>query len=392
MEKVVILSAVRTPIGNFMGGLSSIPATHLGAIAIKEAVKRAGVDPAEIGEVLMGQVLQGGVGQAPARQAMRYAGIPDHVNAMTVNKVCGSGLKAICLGANSIKLGETDVIVAGGMESMTQCPYALPKARMGYRLGDGKIVDLMVYDGLWDPYEDFHMLMTGELIAEKYDISREEMDAFALESNNRALKAQAEGWFKDEIIPVEVKQRKGTVVIDRDEGPRETSMEKLAKLPPAFKKDGNVTAGNASKISDGAAAVVISSMSKAEKLGVKPLAEIVAYNYWHVEPKWVMEAPIPGVKALLEKTGLTIDDIDLVEHNEAFASASCAVKKALGIPHEKFNVHGGAVALGHPIGASGCRILVTLIHALKLRGLKRGLATICLGGGGAVSMIIELVD
>jgi len=392
VEKVVILSGDRTPIGNLMGGLSTIPATHLGAIAVKEAVKKAGIDINEIGEVLMGQVLQAGAGQAPARQAMRYAGIPDNVNATTINKVCGSGLKAVCLGANAIKLGETEIVVAGGMENMTLCPYSLPKARMGYRLGDGKIVDTMVYDGLWDPYEDFHMLMTGELIAEKCEISREEMDAFSLESNNRALKAMAEGWFKDEIIPVEVKQRKGTIIVDRDEGPRKTSMEKLAKLPPAFKKDGNVTAGNASKISDGAAAVVIASMKKAEKLGIKPLAKIVAYNYWHVEPKWVMEAPIPGVRALLEKTGLTINDIDLVEHNEAFASASCAVKKALDIPHEKFNVHGGAVASGHPIGASGCRILVTLIYALKQKGLKRGLATVCLGGGGAVSMIIELVD
>jgi len=391
MKRVVILSAVRTPIGNFLGGLGTLPATRLGAIAVKEAVNRANIKANEIGEVLMGQVLQGGVGQAPARQASRYAGIPDNVNAMTVNKVCGSGLKAVCLGANSIKLGETELVVAGGMESMTLCPYTLPKARTGYRLGDGKIVDLMVYDGLWDPYEDFHMLMTGELIADKYDISREEMDTFALESNNRALQAQAKGWFKDEIIPVEVKQRKSIMIVEEDEGPRETTMEKLAKLPPAAKKDGKVTAGNASKISDGAAAVVLSSMEKAEMLGITPLAEIIAYNYWHLEPKWVMEAPIPGVKALLEKTGLSMEDIDLVEHNEAFAAASCAVKKGLNIPHEKFNVHGGAVALGHPIGASGCRILVTLIYALKQRGLSRGLATICLGGGGAVSMIIELV-
>ena len=392
MKRVVILSAVRTPIGNFLGGLGTLPATRLGAIAVKEAVNRANIKANEIGEVLMGQVLQGGVGQAPARQASRYAGIPDNVNAMTVNKVCGSGLKAVCLGANSIKLGETELVVAGGMESMTLCPYTLPKARTGYRLGDGKIVDLMVYDGLWDPYEDFHMLMTGELIADKYDISREEMDAFALESNNRALQAQAKGWFKDEIMPVEVKQRKSIMIVEEDEGPRETTMEKLAKLPPAAKKDGKVTAGNASKISDGAAAVVLSSMEKAEMLGITPLAEIIAYNYWHLEPKWVMEAPIPGVRALLEKTGLSMEDIDLVEHNEAFAAASCAVKKGLNIPHEKFNVHGGAVALGHPIGASGCRILVTLINALKIRGLKRGLATICLGGGGAVSMIIERVD
>ncbi len=391
-DEVVILSAVRTPIGRFQGGLSSIPATKLGAIAVKEAVARSGIEPGEFGECIMGQVLQGGVGQAPARQAMRYAGIPDHVNALTVNKVCGSGLKAITVGANSIKLGETDFIIAGGMESMSLCPYFLPKARTGYRMGDGKIVDMMVFDGLWDPYEDFHMLMTGELIAEKYDVSREEMDAFALESNRRAIEATRKGFFKNEIIPVEVPQRKGDpIVIEADEGPKETTMEKLAKLRPAIKKDGRVTAGNASQISDGAAAVVIASAKAAEKKGLNPLAKIVAYNYWHVEPKWVMEAPIPGVKALLEKTGLTVDDIDLVEHNEAFAAASCAVKKALNIPHEKFNVNGGAVSLGHPIGASGCRILVTLIHELRRRGLKRGLATICLGGGGAVSMIVETV-
>lgn len=391
-DEVVILSAVRTPIGRFQGGLSSIPATRLGAIAIKEAVARSGVEPAEFGECIMGQVLQGGVGQAPARQAMRYAGVPDHVNALTVNKVCGSGLKAITVGANSIKLGETDFIIAGGMESMSLCPYFLPKARSGYRMGDGKIVDMMIFDGLWDPYEDFHMLMTGELIAEKYDVSREEMDAFSLESNRRAIEATKKGYFKNEIVPVEVPQRKGDpIVIEADEGPKETSMEKLGKLRPAVKKDGRVTAGNASQISDGAAAVVLASAKAAEKKGLNPLAKIVAYNYWHVEPKWVMEAPIPGVKALFEKTGFTIDDIDLVEHNEAFAAASCAVKKGLNIPHEKFNVNGGAVALGHPIGASGCRILVTLIYELKRRGLKRGLATICLGGGGAVSMIIEIV-
>ncbi len=391
-EEVVILSAVRTPIGRFQGGLSSIPATKLGAIAIKEAVARSGVEPGEFGECIMGQVLQGGVGQAPARQAMRYAGVPDNVNALTVNKVCGSGLKAITVGANSIKVGETDFIIAGGMESMSLCPYFLPKARSGYRMGDGKIVDMMIFDGLWDPYEDFHMLMTGGLIAEKYDVSREEMDAFSLESNRRAIEATQKGYFKNEIVPVEVPQRKGDpIVIEADEGPKETTMEKLGKLRPAIKKDGRVTAGNASQISDGAAAVVIASAKAAEKKGLNPIARIVAYNYWHVEPKWVMEAPIPGVKALLEKTGFTIDDIDLVEHNEAFAAASCAVKKALNIPHEKFNVNGGAVAIGHPIGASGCRILVTLIHELRRRGLKRGLATICLGGGGAVSMIVEVV-
>ncbi|MGB9668381.1 MAG: thiolase family protein [Thermosulfidibacteraceae bacterium] len=392
MREVYILSAVRTPIGNFLGALSNIPAPKLGAIVIREAVKRAGIKPEDVDEVIMGQVVQAGVGQAPARQAMRYAGLPDKVNAFTVNKVCGSGLKAIMLGATAIKANEADVIVAGGMENMSLCPYALFKARTGYRLFNGELVDLMVYDGLWDPYHNFHMGMTGELISEKYNISREEMDRFALESNKRAVEAIKEGRFKEEIVPVEIPQKKGeTVIFDTDEGPRETTLEALSKLPPVFKKDGKVTAGNASKISDGASCVVIASKEKVEALGLKPIAKIIAYTSYHVEPEWVMEAPIPCVKKLLAMTGFTIDDIDLFEHNEAFASASCAVMKALNIPHEKFNVNGGAVALGHPIGASGARVLTTLIYALKQRGLKRGLATLCLGGGGAVAMIVEVL-
>ena len=392
MREVYILSAVRTAIGNFLGGLSTIPAPKLGAIVIKEAVKRAGIKPEDVDEVIMGQVVQAGVGQAPARQAMRYAGLPDNVNAFTVNKVCGSGLKAVMLGATAIKANEADVIVAGGMENMSLCPYALFKARTGYRLFNGELVDLMVHDGLWDPYHNFHMGMTGELIAEKYNVSREDMDKFALESNNRALTAIKNGWFKEEIVPVEIPQKKGDpIIFDTDEGPRETTLEKLAKLPPVFKKDGKVTAGNASKISDGAAAVVIASKEKVEAAGLKPIAKIIAYTSAHVAPEWVMEAPIPCVKKLLDMTGFTVDDIDLFEHNEAFAAASVAVMRALNIPHEKFNVHGGAVALGHPIGASGARVLTTLIYALKQRGLKRGLCTLCLGGGGAVAMIVELV-
>ncbi len=392
MREVYILSAVRTAIGNFLGGLSTIPAPKLGAVVIKEAVKRAGIKPEDVDEVIMGQVVQAGVGQAPARQAMRYAGLPDNVNAFTVNKVCGSGLKAVMLGATAIKANEADVIVAGGMENMSLCPYALFKARTGYRLFNGELVDLMVHDGLWDPYHNFHMGMTGELIAEKYNVSREDMDKFALESNNRALTAIKNGWFKEEIVPVEIPQKKGDpIIFDTDEGPRETTLEKLAKLPPVFKKDGKVTAGNASKISDGAAAVVIASKEKVEAAGLKPIAKIIAYTSAHVAPEWVMEAPIPCVKKLLDMTGFTVDDIDLFEHNEAFAAASVAVMRALNIPHEKFNVHGGAVALGHPIGASGARVLTTLIYALKQRGLKRGLCTLCLGGGGAVAMIVELV-
>ncbi len=392
MREVYILSAVRTAIGNFLGSLSNIPAPKLGAVVIKEAVKRAGIKPEDVDEVIMGQVVQAGVGQAPARQAMRYAGLPDNINAFTVNKVCGSGLKAVMLGATAIKASEADVIVAGGMENMSLCPYALFKARTGYRLFNGELVDLMVHDGLWDPYNNFHMGMTGELIAEKYNVSREDMDRFALESNNRALKAIREGLFKEEIVPVEIPQKKGDpIIFDTDEGPKETSLEKLAKLPPVFKKDGKVTAGNASKISDGASAVVIASKEKVEAAGLKPIAKIIAYTSVHIEPEWVMEAPIPCVKKLLDMTGFTIDDMDLIEHNEAFAAASVAVMRALNIPHEKFNVNGGAVALGHPIGASGARVLTTLIYALKNRGLKRGLCTLCLGGGGAVAMIVELV-
>ena len=392
MKEIVILSAVRTAIGKFNGTLSNFPAQKLGAVAIKEAVKRAGVEPDAVEEVIMGNVVSAGLGQNPARQAMIHAGLPVGIGAVTVNKVCGSGLKSVMIAASSIKAGDADCIMAGGMENMNLAPYLLYNARYGYRLGEGKLVDAMVFDGLWDIYNDFHMGITGEIIAEKFNVTREEADKLALRSHQLAAKATSEGKFKEEIVPVEVPQRKkDPIKFEIDEGVRaDTSLEKLAKLKPAFKKDGLVTAGNASQISDGAGAVVVTSREKADELGCKPMAKIIDYNTGGLAPELVMEAPIPTVRALLEKTGFSMDDIDLFEHNEAFASASCAVQKELGVPDEKFNVHGGAVALGHPIGCSGTRVLITLMYALKQRGLKRGLAVLCLGGGNAVAMIVEM--
>lgn len=391
MNEVVIVSGVRTAQGKFAGALKDFSAPQLGGMVVREAVKRAGVKPNEVDEVIMGNVVSAGLGQNVARQAAINAGIPYEVGAFHVDKVCGSGLKAVVLAAQAIKAGDADVIVAGGMESMTNCPYILDKARFGYRLFDGKIIDAMVHDGLWDVYNDFHMGITGEVIAEKYDITREDCDRFALWSHQKAAKATKEGAFKDEILPVEIKQKKGDpVVFDKDEGIREdTSLEKLAKLKPFFKENGVVTAGNASQITDGASAVVVMSKEKAKEKGVEPLVTIKGYNTSGVKPEYVMEAPIPGVKMLLKKMNLTIDDLDLVEHNEAFSSASVALMKELNIPREIFNVHGGAVALGHPIGCSGSRILVTLMYAMKRYDKTRGLATICLGGGNAVSMVIE---
>ncbi|UCF07425.1 MAG: acetyl-CoA C-acetyltransferase [Thermoplasmata archaeon] len=392
MTEVVILSGVRTAIGKFNGTLKDFSAQKLGAIAIKEAVVRAGIEGKDIDEVLMGNVVAAGLGQNPARQAMIYADLPVGIGAATVNKVCGSGLKTVMMAASAIKAGDADLIVAGGMENMNLGPYLLNKARSGYRLGDGKLIDAMVNDGLWDVYNDFHMGNTGEIIAEKYNVGREDADELAFQSHQKAAEAITGGKFKDEIVPVQIPQRKGDpVTFETDEGVREdTSLEKLAKLKPVFKEDGLVTAGNASQISDGAAAVVVTSRAKAEELGAKPMAKIIDYNTGGVAPELVMEAPIPTTRALLEKTGFTIDDLDLFEHNEAFASASVAVHRELNVPLEKFNVHGGAVALGHPIGCSGTRVLVTLLHALKQRGLKRGLATLCLGGGNAVAMIVEM--
>jgi len=389
---VVICSAVRTAIGKFDGGLKTFSAPQLGTVVIKEAVKRAKIEPKDMDEVIMGNVIGAGLGQNPARQSAIHAGIPVSVGSTTVNKVCGSGLKSVMFGANAIKAGEHEIIVAGGMESMTNAPYLLEKARFGYKLFDGKLVDSMVKDGLWDIYNDYHMGITGDRIALRFNLTREEIDKYALGSHKKAVDAIDKGKFKDEIIPIEIKEKKETKIFDTDEGPRrDSSLEKLSRLKPFFQKDGVTTAGNASQISDGASAVVIMSKEKSEKLGITPLVKIVDYYTSGVEPENVMEAPIPTIKGLLQKTKMKIEDIDLFEHNEAFASASVAIQKEFKIPDDKFNVNGGAVALGHPIGASGARVLTTLIYAMKDRNAKRGLATLCLGGGNAVAMIVENV-
>ena len=391
MKDVVIVSGVRTAQGKFAGALKGFQAPQLGGMVIKEAVKRAGLKSKDVNEVIMGCVVPAGLGQNVARQAAINAGIPYEVGSLHVDKVCGSSLKAVVLAAQAIKCGDADIVVAGGMESMSNVPYALPKARYGYRMFDGKVVDLVVRDGLWDVYNDFHMGNTGEVVAERHNITREQCDKFALSSHQKAAKATEDGSFKDEIMTIEIPQKKGDpIVFDKDEGIRaDTTLEKLAKLPPFFKKDGVVTAGNASQITDGASAVVVMSKEKSDKLGLEPLATIKGYNTSGVEPTYVMGAPIPGVKKLLKDMNFTIDDIDLVEHNEAFSSASLAVMKECKITEKKFNVHGGAVALGHPIGSSGSRILITLMYAMKKYKKDRGLATICLGGGNAVSMLIE---
>lgn len=393
MSEVVIVGAVRTAIGRFLGGLSSFGAPQLGSFAVRGALERAKVDPGLVDEVIMGNVLQAGLGQNPARQASIHGGVPVEAGAFTVNKVCGSGLKAVVLGTQAIKLGDVDIVVAGGMESMSSAPYLLRKARTGYRLNDGKIVDAMVYDGLWDVYNDYHMGNTGELVADEFKVSREEMDEYAYNSNRKAVAAMDGGKFDEEIIPVEVPQRKkDPVIFDKDEGPRaDSSVEGLAKLKAVFKKDGTVTAGNASQISDGAAAMVLMTMEKAKELGVKPLAKVTGYATGGMKPEYVMMTPTVAVPKLLEKTGMKLDDFDLIELNEAFAVQACAVVKELGMDPEKVNIHGGAVALGHPIGCSGARILVTLIHALKQTKGKKGLATLCLGGGNAVALSIEML-
>ncbi|MFW6119835.1 MAG: acetyl-CoA C-acetyltransferase [Petrotogales bacterium] len=391
MNEIVIVSGVRTAQGKFGGALKSFSAPQLGGMVIKEAVKRASIKPTDVDEVIMGNVVPAGLGQNVARQAAIAAGIPYEVGAFHVDKVCGSGLKAVVLAAQAIKCKDADIVVAGGMESMTNCPYLLEKARFGYRLFDGKVVDSMVRDGLWDVYNDFHMGNTGEVIAEKYGITRKECDKFALWSHQKAAKAAENGRYKKEILPIEIKKKKDEpIVFDKDEGIRgDSTLEKLGKLPPFFKKDGVVTAGNASQITDGASAVVVMNKDKATKMGLTSLATVKEYNTSGVAPAYVMEAPIPSVKRLLKTMNLSIDDIDLVEHNEAFSSASIAVMKEIGISKDVFNVHGGAVALGHPIGCSGSRILVTLMYAMKQYDKNRGLATICLGGGNAVSMIVE---
>jgi acetyl-CoA C-acetyltransferase len=388
----VIVSAVRTPTGNFLGSLSSFTAPQLGAMVIKEAVKRSGIDPQEVGEVIMGQVLQGGCGQAPARQAAIGGGMPPEAGAMTVNKVCGSGLKAVELAAQAIKLGDLDVIVAGGMESMSNAPYVLHGGRGGFKFGDQKLRDGMILDGLWDSFNDFHMGVAAELTAEKSQLTREELDQYAYNSQMKAVKAAQEGKFKAEIVPVEIPQRKGEpIVFDADETPRaNTTLERLAKLRPAFKKDGLLTAGNSPGLSDGAAAVVVMAREKAEKLGVKPMALIRGYATGGKEPKWLFYAPVVAVQKLMAKLGMTIGDFELIEANEAFSAQALADGKELGWDWDLVNVHGGAIALGHPIGASGTRVLVTLLYALADQGKKVGLATLCLGGGNAVAMCVEL--
>lgn len=389
---VVIVSAVRTAIGSFMGTLSNIPATELGAIAIKAALERAGISGDQVDEVIMGNILQAGTGQGPARQAAMKAGIPQEVTSFAVNKLCGSGMKAVHIGAQTIANGDADIIVAGGMENMSAAPYLLPKARTGYRMGDGQILNSMLTDGLNDAFAGYHMGITAENIAELYNLTREEQDEFSAWSQQKCEAAIKEGKFKDEIVPVVIPQRKGDpIVFDTDEFPRAgVTKEALAKLKPAFKKDGTVTAGNASGINDGAAAIVLMSRERAEQLGIKPLAVIKATGAAGCDPAIMGIGPVPATKKALEKAGLSIDDIDLVEANEAFAAQSLAVGRDLNIPREKLNVNGGAVALGHPIGASGARIIVTLIHEMKRRGDKIGLATLCIGGGQGISTIIEM--
>src|SRR5262245_53344044 len=393
MREAVVLSAVRIPTGKFMGALKGFTAPQLGALVVKEAVARAGVDLERVDEVIMGNVFSAGLGQAPARQAAIRAGLPPKVAALTINKVCGSGLKAVMLAAQGIASGETDVVVAGGMESMSNCPYLLPKAREGMRLGHGELVDSMIFDGLWDPYSDFHMDCTGEIVAEKYGVTRRMQDEYALESHRKALAAIKAGKFGDEILPVPIPQKKGDpVAFAVDETPREdTSLESLAKLKPAFKEGGTVTAGNAPGVNDGAAALVVTSEATARALGRKPLARIVAQAVSGVEPSLVMMSPVEAVRKLWKKTGWSADSVDLVELNEAFAVQAVAVCRELGLDPAKVNVNGGAVALGHPIGASGARVLTTLLYALRDRGKSRGVATLCLGGGNGVALAVELV-
>lgn len=393
MREVVIVSAVRTAIGSFNGALSSFTAADLGAKAIEAAVERAGIDKAAVDEVVFGNVLQAGLGQNPARQAAIKAGLPVEVPAYTINKVCGSGLKTVNLAAQSIMSGDADIVVAGGMESMTNAPYLLDnKARWGYRMGNSKIIDVMIQDGLWCAFNDYHMGITAENVAAQYGISREEQDALAFESQQKAVAAIASGAFKDEIIPVAVKTRKGETLVDTDEYPKaDTTIEKLAQLKPAFKKDGTVTAGNASGINDGAAALIVMSLDKAQELGVKPLARIRSFASAGVDPSIMGVGPVPATRKALAKAGLTVADLDLIEANEAFAAQFLAVGKELGFQKEKVNVKGGAIALGHPIGASGARILVTLLHSLQQRNAKLGLATLCIGGGQGVATIIERI-
>ncbi|WP_400259937.1 thiolase family protein [Candidatus Methanomassiliicoccus intestinalis] len=390
MNEAVIVSATRTAVGKLGGALKGISAPQLGATVISEAVKRASLEPTDIQECIMGIVLSAGTGQNAARQAALTAGLPVEIGSLNVNKICGSGLKSIMLAANSIRVGEHEAIVAGGMESMSSAPYLLTEGRFGYRLGDSKIIDHLVHDGLWDASTDAHMGITAEIVAERFNVTREQADELSYQSHIKANAATQNGSFSQEIVPVVIKNKKGEFEFKTDEGIRpDISMEALSKLKPAFKKDGIVTAGNASQISDGAAAVVVTSRKYAEEKGLNIMASILDYNTGGTKPEWIMEAPISTTQTLLKRNSMSIDDIDLFEHNEAFATASVAVKKTLEVPDEKFNINGGAVAIGHPIGCSGARVLVSLIHALHKCQKDTGLVTLCLGGGNAVSMIIK---
>jgi len=393
LREVFVVGGARTPVGSFLGALKNFKAPELGGIAIKEALLRSGLSGEDVGEVIMGNVVSAGLGQAPAKQAMMKGGIPPTVNSFAINKVCGSGLKAVELAANSIWLEKNEIIVAGGMESMSQAPHMTWGVREGVKFGDIKMKDAMIFDGLWCAFDDQHMGMTGEVIAEKFGATREEQDVYAVSSHQKALHAIEKGYLKEEIVPVEVPQRKGDpIVFSVDEGPRQdATFEKLAKLRPAFTKEGTVTAGNASSLNDGAAAVVLASEDTVKEKELTPIARIIGTSNNALEPKMVMYAPKGAIEKLLADVGWGIEDVDLFEINEAFSSQLVVLIKELGLDREKVNVHGGAVALGHPIGASGCRILITLIHALKHRGLKKGIASLCLGGGDAVAMAVEVV-
>jgi acetyl-CoA C-acetyltransferase len=392
-NEVVIISACRTAVGKFQGSLSDLTAPQLGAVVVRDVVKRAGLQPTQVDECIMGNVVSAGLGQNPARQAAIFGGLPPEVGAMTVNKVCGSGLKSIALAAQAIQTANSTIVLAGGMESMTNAPYLLPQARKGYRLGDGKIVDAMVHDGLWDVFNNYHMGITGENVAEKYGITREEQDQFALNSHRKALAAMKECRFQSQIVPVELPPKKkgeAPVLFVKDEGPREdTTIEILRSLKPAFKKDGTVTAGNAPGVNDGAAAVVVTSAERAQQLGAAPMVRIVAQSTSGIDPAWVMMAPVGAVRKIWEKTGWKKDDVDLYELNEAFSVQALGVIRELELDPAKVNVNGGAVALGHPIGASGARVLVTLIYEMIRRDVRRGIAALCLGGGNAVAMAVE---
>jgi len=389
----VIISGCRTPVGKFQGSLSDLSAPQLGAIVVREAVKRAVVDPHQVDECILGNVVSAGLGQNPARQAAIFAGLPPAVGAMTINKVCGSGLKAVALAAQAIETGNSSMVVAGGMESMTNAPYLLPQARKGYRLGNAQIIDSMVHDGLWDVYNDYHMGVTGENVAAKYGITREEQDEFALNSHRKAVAAIKECRFQSQIVPVELPVKKkgtGPLIFDKDESPRDdTTIEVLRSLKPAFKKDGTVTAGNAPGVNDGAAAVLVTSAARARELGRQPMVRIAAQATSGIDPQWVMMAPVSAVRKIWEKTGWRKDDVDLYELNEAFSVQALAVIRELGLDSNRVNVNGGAVAIGHPIGASGARVLVTLIYEMIRRDVRRGVAALCLGGGNAVAMAVE---